>query len=239
MMATGHTSVAAAVTTATFATASALGLPIFELPQALAFTLVATGCSLLPDCDHPEGCVAVSLGPITGAPCAMAHEVHGHRGATHSITWAAIPGLVVGAATYLGGPVATGIVLGLSALWVLMAWPIARKLVRPRRRRTVIPWRWRDRALDLVVAAGIGLAARELAQPGPWLAAAVVAGCWLHLLGDAPTEVPFPWLWPFSRARWSAGWFPTGDPVEGVITVACCAVAVVAVAVMVWSAVPI
>jgi membrane-bound metal-dependent hydrolase YbcI (DUF457 family) len=211
MMATGHTSLAAAVITPTIATLCALGAPI-DGGHAAAFTLVAVGCSVLPDCDHPEGCVAHSLGRPTRWACQEIHDAHhGHRNGTHSIPWAAIPGTLTAVATWLGGIPAAGVVVALSTLWALMGWPIAQKVCRPRRRRhALLSFRARDRALDLVVALAAGVIVPQLVAPGWWLPGAVVTGCWLHLVGDAPTETPIPWFWPFSDWRWAAGWFPTG-----------------------------
>lgn len=97
------------------ALAPALGFTTFT--TAAPFVLVTAGCAILPDLDHPSSTVTRSLGPLTGALCAVLRgcsawlyartkgprdEPEGtHRHLSHTAIFAALLGLVTGLAGHL------------------------------------------------------------------------------------------------------------------------------------------
>lgn len=71
---------------------------------------------------------------------------------------------------------------------------------------------WTHSVAGGLVFAGLAAALSWWLLGGGWalvLAAAVFAGCMVHLAGDTVTHAGVPWLWP-GRRRWAWHWFATG-----------------------------
>jgi membrane-bound metal-dependent hydrolase YbcI (DUF457 family) len=160
--------------------AQAIGHPLG--PGALAAsTVVAAGAALLPDLDHEHGTLAHALGPVSKTATEIIADLSGgHRHATHSLVFGAGMGLAASVA--------------LTSRWLLML-ALTGFLAATAIRALELPHVGWPKSYALAALA-TAAAARWLPGPWPWLPPAVVAGCWLHLVGDAFTPLGVPLLWP-------------------------------------------
>lgn len=174
--------------------------------------LVAAGCALLPDIDHPEATISVSLGPVTGLfadgvawlsgrargwscrHCRTAPRRGGHRAITHTGLFAVLVGLVLSLAAWRWPAVGPVVVWTATAL-------TGRAMLSRRRRRNL-------------VVAGYATAAAVLAAGSVgswwWVGVPVAWGTLAHCLGDAATLSGAPLAWPL-RVR-GCRWTPLGTP---------------------------
>jgi membrane-bound metal-dependent hydrolase YbcI (DUF457 family) len=175
--------------------------------------VVAAGCAVLPDVDHPQATVARVFGPVSQAVsrvlargCARVHaatrtrldrpDLDGHRTVTHSAVFAVALGALT-AAVCLLGRVPAVVVLFVSAGLA------ARSMLSKRRRGTF-------------GATGIALGAALFGwwafRTGSawWLGVPVASGCLVHCLGDALTNSGCPILWPLRIC--GRRWFLVGPP---------------------------
>ncbi|ACU39408.1 metal-dependent hydrolase [Actinosynnema mirum] len=194
--------------------------------QAVVLALVTAGFALVPDLDHPGARASRLLGPVTGllsqalragsrwlyartrGPRDERHRGE-HRHATHTLVFAVLVGIGVGAGSaawgtpFVVGTVLLGIALAGDALgdWVLPLAGIAGIAL------------WGTSGGDLP---------GDLAGIGWPLGIAAGTGCLVHCLGDALTLSGCPVLWPIPIA--GETWyeirpprplrFRTGGPVE-------------------------
>lgn len=170
--------------------AGALGYPLDQGALA-AGTVVAAGAALLPDLDHEDATAAGALGPLTRVLArGVGRLAGGHRQATHSLVFGPLMGLAAWLLVAWGGRWAT---LALAALCASLALQALGVTIG------------KDGRLEWLQVAAVALALTWLAgrlAPGAWewLPVGVVAGCWLHTLGDMLTPGGVPLLWP-SRQR--------------------------------------
>lgn len=175
--------------------------------------VVAAGCALLPDVDHPQSTIARTLGPVTGLladgvhagsrwlrgrscrHCAARPPRGGHRAITHTALFAVAVGLALTVAGWLAGPPA-----GLAVVW--LAAGLAARAVLSRRQRGALG------------AAGVATVVTAAAASGPagwwWIGAPVAWGVLAHSLGDSATVSGAPLAWPL-RVR-GCRWAPLGTP---------------------------
>ena len=135
--------------------------------------LIAAGCGLLPDIDHPGATAARTFGrPGRALAGAVARAAGGHRGRTHRVSFA----LAAGAAVVLASASwawAAGVVAGVVTAW---AW----RAIGPE-----VHWCALGCDADaLIFGALAGVVTLFLLAPGWWLPAAVTLGTLGHLVGD-------------------------------------------------------
>ncbi|MFY1595508.1 metal-dependent hydrolase [Micromonospora sp. WMMD737] len=210
----GRTHVLSAVTgwVAGCATATAAGWP--SDPTVIAVGgVVAAGCALLPDIDHPEATISTSLGPITGAlaagigwlagrtrgwtcrHCAAGPARGGHRAVTHTGLFAVLAGVVLSVAAWRWPAV------GPVVVWLATA--LTGRAMLPRRRR-------RNLAVAGYATLVTALAATTAGPGWWWIGLPMAWGTLAHSLGDAATLSGSPLLWPI-RVR-GCRWTPVGTP---------------------------
>lgn len=241
MMALGHakTGVVVGLTVADLAHTS--------IAVGLVATLLTTGAALLPDLDHPSATAAHAFGPVSKLAARLLDQVgiriynatatrydrrvrDGHRTITHTVVFALLAGLGVGA---LDASVGRWALLG--TLFVLASLAVRGLTASPRRdprahrilRRVrmishALHWGWRARvrahrfhanawSVSMYAVLFTGIAYFAVPQIDPVLMGECVAlGCWTHCLGDSCTLAGCPWLWPIKiRGR---RWYPLGTP---------------------------
>jgi membrane-bound metal-dependent hydrolase YbcI (DUF457 family) len=183
MMARSHALIGAAGWLAAAPSVASVTGHYLDGPTLAAGTLICAGAALLPDLDHPSGLMADTLGPVTHLLARrVARVAGGHRQATHSL----LLGLAAGAGTWaLVRWVPGWLALALAAFLAAMAV------------RAVEGLRWQV----IATVAGLVTWAASTVAPGMvgQLPAAVMAGCWLHVLADLLTPEGVPPFWPW---RW-------------------------------------
>lgn len=182
----------------------ALNAPLTTSEFAVG-AVVCAGAGVLPDIDHPDSRVSNSLGPVTGAASYVISALAGgHRQRTHTIWFPALTAALAHFATAAhpaAGPVIAGLLVGLAV-----------SLVGPSLGVRVRTWH------SLVASAAAGALVHTTVPAGPWLTAAVAAGCLLHLVGDALTPQGIPLMWP-APGRVRIPVFRTGGITERVVGV--------------------
>lgn len=165
-----------------------------SLPYVALACVVLAICALLPDWDTPSSYVSTALPPLTTGVSRLLAKT-GHRTFTHSPIGFAVFGLLTLLASapvvmVAGVPIrpGNGFILALGAAMSARALGVS-----PR--RTLVLW-----------GAGFGgfIVGALLPAPALWfMPVAVVAGMWIHRLGDALTTQGVPCaLWPLlSRPR--------------------------------------
>lgn len=164
---------------------------------AAAFVVTTTGAAVLPDADHPNATAAKVLPPLSAPICGVVATVSGgHRKGTHYllglivfavvVTVACAPSLILGADhpynTYavISQAVLTGVcvAMGLGALRVFRA-----------SKSPAFGW----------VAAFLAGALVWYSQLDPLVTiAALVGGCFVHIVGDMLTPQGVQFLWPIT-----------------------------------------
>lgn len=200
-----------------------------DWPILVIGTPVCAGWAIIPDIDHPGSKVARSVGPASQGVAELVAftgrllhqwtrttwdrvDEDGHRTITHTFLGAAVFGLAVTLAGWLGGHVAAAVLvfwpahLGLSACSGRMA-----RRARFGRGRNAVRVRW-----SLLAAAALAAAAAA-GTPGSawWLGLAAGGGAAIHLVGDMATNSAVPAVWPIvlrdERGR-PQRWRPIGLP---------------------------
>ena len=184
--------------------------------EVAAGALACAGAALLPDCDHPQGTIAHSVGPLSQAACKVIEVVSGgHRQATHSFLFTGVAFALSYGAAYRGNTQILSVlffVLAAFALRALTSNSAPRSREGGSRRSRPSPMSWGTSA---AVAAGLTyLAARSLETPWPWLAPAVLIGVVAHLIGDALTPGGVPFFWPYRKKYAMPIVTHTGDVLE-------------------------
>lgn len=229
MMARGHALMGAAIWLGGCAVAGQFVDHSTTLTLAAIGTPVCAGWAIVPDIDHPNSTVSRSAGPVSqgvaaivAAACRLVHGLtktvwdredrDGHRTVTHTFAGAAVFGVVVGVAGWLGGPFVAAL---------LVFWPahlgLAATVKATRRRERFGRGRNATRIQKSMLLAAVLAAGALLLTPGSawWLGVAAGGGAAIHLLGDMMTDSAVPALWPFVR-RDAYGrplrWGPVGLP---------------------------
>lgn len=183
---------------------------------AIAAGLLSTaGAGLLPDADHPDAMIAHSFGLISQVATKFINRVSGgHRHATHSLLFC----LAAPLATWLGDAL-LGRRLEIAMLFVLYALGIRALRLAP----------------GMAVLAGFGAACATwfLLPDLNWLPWSVAAGVLAHVAGDCLTREGCPLLWPHRRHYMLPIIRRTGNRLEVAVIAPLCAVAAVALLVLV------
>ena len=176
--------------------------PLSPEDLAVGFGL-ATGGSLLPDLDEPHSTVSRAFQPIsTGVAYITKHVSGGHRHATHSILFSVLLG-ILSTLAIVNKPYGIGVL-------AFILYYIAVKALLPRQSKHY--W-W----LSFLVAGGAAYATMKYVTPGWWIALAVGAGVFFHLVGDSFTVSGVPFLWPYKRP-FGLRWFSTNSSREAIFT---------------------
>ncbi|MER6948057.1 metal-dependent hydrolase [Nonomuraea sp. NPDC000554] len=195
--------------------------------EFIAGALVCAGAAMLPDLDHPSATIAHTFGPVTWALSkAVAWVSGGHRGATHSLVFAAA--------------------MGFGAHWLANTYPIGRDIMvvlliglALRAIGIGIPGnKLGSAAINIGLTAGLYAVFLSLSVGYAWLGLAVAVGCLIHVVGDCMTERGCPVLWPLSVKfvlPWKIG-IKTGKKFEQKILAPVLSVAIVGL--LFWRLVP-
>lgn len=163
--------------------------------------MVAAGAALLPDLDHDDSTASEAFGPLTEALSRVIRWLSGgHRGATHSLFFAAL----TGAGGYLAGSA------GRWWAWapiVLLA-GLALCAVGVTNTPTAVV------AAAALTAVAIGYGGARVT----WLAPAIAVGVLAHLAGDCLTGHGCRLLWPIP-GRTCVRLVDTGGKVESLLVV--------------------
>ncbi len=210
------------------------------LITSLTVATVTAGAALLPDLDHRSSTATRLLGPVTqllswllrSISVAVYRATRGprdertggeHRALTHTVAGAAATGVLVAAATSLGGPWICAVIAGFALLLAVAA--LGRWMLAPAA-ATFAGWLIIDDRPTAVLT-GLG-------QVAGWLGIAVTTGMIVHSLGDMLTNSGAPLIWPIPirgetwfELRPPLVHFATGGLMEnGVIAPACTVLAV-------------
>ena len=200
MRGVGHATMAAA-TWAAISAATPVSLSLVGADSkvtVLAGGIIAAGAGVWPDLDHPKASPTIALPPLTTAiHKGVATTSGGHRWGTHSLVGVGIVAGVVSLLTLAG--MTFGGDVGLDPLLAVLSFFTAGMLVRVFHIRYSAAGAW-------VIGALYALAVMLLVpEVGWWLPVAVALGYFMHIVGDWLTKGGVPWLWPFSKKRYSLG----------------------------------
>lgn len=159
--------------------------------QLGTFALVLPGAVLLPDLDHERSTASGTYGPLTRTFSLVLH----HRRESHSVPGIAVLGVLTEIAVrYRDHPVAAGYLVVL----LVLTWASFIRLFKIKG--------WLDDLLPIPVALAVVLGGVDLSA----LPAAVMTGCFIHVLGDMITKQGCPLFWPFSSTRYKLARFKAG-----------------------------
>lgn len=196
--------------------------PLLEHPAhpgvQVTFGLLTAGAAIVPDLDCHSATAARSLGPLSRLPARLISNLSSvvyrstrtprdsnrggdHRGITHTIPGATVFAAIAAATVAYGGRNGLLGVTFVLFLFALRALPPVHRIDK-----------------DLVVSAALTLGVYVLmteagvtdATAPAWLGAAVLLGCLVHDLGDAPTESGCPLVFPLKIK--GQRWYPVSLP---------------------------
>ncbi|SDR30227.1 LexA-binding, inner membrane-associated putative hydrolase [Thermostaphylospora chromogena] len=158
--------------------------------ELMAGALVCAGAAMLPDLDHPSATIAQTFGPVTWVLSKGISWISGgHRGATHSLVFAAGTGVLahwLANSNPLGRDILVVLLIGLALRAIGLGIP--RK-------------RYGSALINIGLTVGLFAIFRSHEVGYAWLGLAVAIGCLVHVIGDCLTERGCPVLWPLKR-RW-------------------------------------
>jgi membrane-bound metal-dependent hydrolase YbcI (DUF457 family) len=196
--------------------------------ELIAGAIVCAGAAMLPDLDHPSATIAQTFGPVTWALSKTVNWLAGgHRGATHSLIFAAATGFGVH--------------------WLANAYPLGRDIMvvlliglALRAIGVGIPGNKLGSAMvNIGLTAGLFAVFLSLDVGYAWLGLVVGIGCLAHVVGDCLTERGCPVLWPLSVTfvlPWKIG-IKTGRKFEQKILAPILSVAIVGL--LFWRLAPV